>query len=110
MKNWQELITLELVLKILIGLQILAGVFLIVFTNIGLGLALFGLAALIHIGSNIQEQLSGMRELLTYSLFKQNDLEEASVSHESRSRTKPEMPRATHAAPAAHGDELRSST
>jgi hypothetical protein len=51
----------------LIILQILIGIFSFVTLNIGRGIAVFGSAALIYLGLVITQQLSSIRELLSYS-------------------------------------------
>lgn len=119
MKNWRNLITLDMMFKVLIGLQLLAGLFLIVFTNIGLGLGLFGVAALIYIGMQVLKHLASLRELLTYSLFKQGNPQQDTLSHAPHTRgapvrepeTVPEsVPRPVRSAAPTHSDELRQGT
>jgi hypothetical protein len=51
----------------LIILQVLIGIFSFVTLNIGRGVAVFGSAALIYLGLVITQQLSSIRELLSYS-------------------------------------------
>ena len=62
-----------LLLRALIGAQVLVGFVLIVFTDFGRGLSLWGSAALVYLGLAVLEQLSSLRELLTYSVMKQGD-------------------------------------
>lgn len=99
----QTLISLELLVKVLIGLQILAGLFLIMFTSIGQGLLLFGQSALIYLGLLVVRHLDTLRELLSYSLLKNG----ASVETPHDAET---AYRSTRPTAYARGDELRRRT
>lgn len=77
MKTVNQKQIVSVLLKILIGAQVLIGFFLVLFSSFGQGLLLWGSAALIYLGTAVLEQLSSLRELLTYSVFKQGDLKQS---------------------------------
>ena len=91
-------LTLALALKTLVALQLFAGVLMLVFYNAWLGLLLFGNAALIHLSREVLRQLLGLRELLTYALFKQG------TPSEVKPREPESAPHAARPAVYTHGD------
>jgi hypothetical protein len=73
----------------LLILQILVGVFSFFTLNIGRGIAVFGSAALIYLGLIIVQQLSAIRELLSYAAVQnvRPSARESSTSREPTTKT-----------------------